>query len=175
MKKIVYVLALIILISACGQPNSRQNEKKNKPTEKVIDTQKSLTNNQSTIDSVDKANNESIIMSGGKVTKAYVFSNDSSISLTANMRADHRFFGYAKPDTQSERLLLLSIFTNDVENNPYKCKLGSFYDTGGMEYIDLKYQGTTGNFIKVTAVDNVTSKSTIIYFEKKWIEFFADK
>jgi hypothetical protein len=86
------------------------------------------------------------------------------------MRKDHRIFGYAKPDTKSERLLLISVFTNDVENNPFGCKLGSYYDTSGMDDITLKYKETLGKFIKAVAIDKSNNK-TDIYFEKKWIEF----
>ncbi len=122
-------------------------------------------------DSIDKTNNESVIASGDNITKAFVFLNDgdSTINLTGNIRQDHRIFGYAKPDTNSERLLLLSVFTNDVENNPFGCRLGAYYDTGGMDELTLKYISTTGNFIKATATDK-TNNSTTIYFEKKWID-----
>jgi hypothetical protein len=85
------------------------------------------------------------------------------------MRRDHRIFGYAAPDTKSERLLLLSIFTSDVENNPFQCKLGAYYDTGGMDGVGLKYAGTAGDFVKALATDNA-NKTTTVYFEKKWIE-----
>jgi hypothetical protein len=123
-------------------------------------------------DSIDKANNESVIASGDNITKAFVFlkGGDSTINLTANIRQDHRIFGYAKPDINSERLLLLSLFANDVQNNPFGCKLGAYYDTGGMDALTLKYISTTGNFVKAAATDK-TNKSTTIYFEKKWIEF----
>ena len=80
------------------------------------------------------------------------------------------FFGYAKPDIKSERLLLLSVFTIDVENNPFGCRLGAYYDTGGMDELTLKYNSTTGDFVKATAIDKANN-STTIYFEKKWIEF----
>ena len=124
------------------------------------------------LDSIDKVNNETVLASGDDITKAFVSlkEGDSTIYLTANIRKDHRIFGYAKPDTKSERLLLLSVFTNDVENNPFCCRLGAYYDTGGMDELTLKYNSTTGNFVKATATDK-TNKSTTIYFEKKWIEF----
>jgi hypothetical protein len=79
-------------------------------------------------------------------------------------------FGYANPDIKSERLLLISVFTNDVEKNPFGCKLGSYYDVGGMQNIKLKYLETAGNFIKAVAIDS-SNNFTTLYFEKKWIVF----
>jgi hypothetical protein len=111
--------------------------------------------------------------SGEQVTKAYVDLQDTNrlIQLTANMRQDHRIFGYSKPDTQSERLLLLSVFTSDVENNPFGCKLGAYYDTSGMEEgLSLKYISTTGDFVQAVYLDKL-KQSTTVFFEKKWIAF----
>ena len=122
------------------------------------------------LDSIEKANNKSVIASGSNVTKAYIFlkNGDSTISLTANIRQDHRIFGYSRPDIKSKRLLLLSVFTDDVENNPFGCKLGSYYDTSRMDDLTLKYLETLENFVKAVAIDK-TNHKTILYFEKKWI------
>lgn len=148
MRYLFYLPTLFLFISAFGQTNS------------------------SKLDSIDKANNKSVIASGTDITKAYVFlkDGDSTIRLTANIRKDHRIFGYSKPNTKSERILLISVFTNDVENNPFGCRLGSYYDTGGMKGMTLKYKETLGKFIKAIAIDNSNNK-TVIYFEKKWIHF----
>jgi hypothetical protein len=62
------------------------------------------------------------------------------------------------------------VFTNDIKNNPFGCKLGAYYQTSNMDDITLKYISTTGDFIKAEAIDK-TNKSTTIYFEKKWVEF----
>ena len=126
----------------------------------------------SKLDSIDKTNNESLIASENNITKAFVYlkNGDSSIYLTSNIRQEHRIFGYKKPDTKSERLLLLSVFTNDVENNPFGCKLGAYYDTGDMKDLKLKYLRTIGTFVEAAAFDNNNNKTTNIYFEKKWIE-----
>jgi hypothetical protein len=147
MRNIIYILSLVLPILACGQTSIK-------------------------LDSIDKTNNASIIASGDKITKAFISlkEGDSIISLTGNIRQAYRIFGYGKPDTKSERLLLLSIFTNDVEKNTFGCKLGAYYDTGGMTDIKLKYIGTSGDFVKALAIDK-SNKSTTIYFEKKWIEF----
>lgn len=166
---------MTLLICACGQTNPKTDNQENceQAITAVDTTQKSQATEKLTkLDSIEKANNESVVASGDNITKAFVFlkDGDSTINLTANIRQDHRIFGYAKPDTKSERLLLLSVFTNDVENNPFGCRLGAYYDTGGMEELTLKYNSTIGDFIKATAIDKANN-STTIYFEKNWIEF----
>lgn len=175
MRKTIYISTLTLLISSCGQTNPKSDCQENSErTNTVVDTTKisQETEKLTQLDSIEKANNESVIASGDNITKAFVFlkEGDSIINLTANIRQDHRIFGYAKPDIKSERLLLLSVFTNDVENNPFGCRLGAYYDTGEMDELTLKYNSITGNFVKATAIDKANN-STIIYFEKKWIEF----
>ena len=166
---------LCVLISACKQASPTFENKPAEPSGKVLaNSNRSLkpTDRFTKLDSTGKVNNERIVASGGNITKAFVFlkQGDSTIHLTANTKLDHRIFGYAKPDIQSERLLLLSIFTDDVEDNPYGCKLGAYYDTGGMGGLRLEYNSIIGNFVKATGVDK-TNKLTTIYFERKWIDF----
>ena len=103
-------------------------------------------------------------------TRAMV-SEDSIISLKADIKRDHRIFGYMKPDTTSEKLLLLSIFTSDVVNNPYNCKLGAYYETNDMTGLQLKYLGMNGQFIKAAAFAKKSRQSTIFYFQRKSILF----
>ena len=175
MIKTIYISTLTLLICACGQTNPKSdNQENSKQTITDLNTIKTsqATEKLTKLDIIEKENNESVVASGNNITKAFVFlkDGDSTIDLTANIRQDHRIFGYAKPDIKSERLLLLSVFTNDVENNPFGCKLGAYYDTGGMDELTLKYISTNGNFVKATAIDK-TNNSTTIYFEKKWIDF----
>jgi len=175
MRNGIYILTFATLVSACGQTNSKSdNHQISLQNNTTADTTNTTQARQeiNKLDSIDKVNNESVVASGDDITKAFVFikDGDSIIMLTSNIRRDHRIFGYAEPDIKSERLLLLSVFTNDVQNNPFGCKLGAYYDTGGMSELTLKYISTTGNFVKATATDK-TNKSTTIYFEKKWIEF----
>lgn len=174
MSKPIYVYLIFFLAISCQQTNPASDP--------PVETQPTITKeartplNQETslttqLDSIDKENNESIVAAGEDINKAFVSLNsgDSTIHLNDSKWQDHRIFGYAAPDTQSERLLLLSIFTNDVENNPFGCKLGAYYDTGGMDNLTLKYSATVGNFVKALAIDKANN-STTIYFEKKWIE-----
>ena len=104
------------------------------------------------------------------INKLSVAKSDSSLWLIARMQLDHRIFGYAKPDTNSQKLILLSIFTNDVKDNPYKCPFGSYYETSGMENIKLKFLEKKKWFIKAEIIENDSAK-TPVYFLKKWVEF----
>jgi hypothetical protein len=162
MRKSFCILLLSLLFSACGQTNQKSDNQVNAQT-KVVFTQ---------LDSIEKVNNESIVASGVYLTKAIVYlkEGDSTINLIANIRQNHRIFGYAKPDIKSERLLLLSVFTDDVEKNPFGCKLGAYYETAGMGELTLKFISTNGSFVKAVAIDK-SQKLTVVYFEKKWMEF----
>ena len=142
----------ILIIYACGQSNSRSYYQVNSRNDFVsIDsshinqTPYILTN----LDSIEKANNESVVASGDNINKAFVFvkDGDSMINLTANIRMDHRIFGYSAPDIHSERLLLLSVFTNNVEDNPFRCKLVANYNTRDMDDLTLKFITITENFV----------------------------
>lgn len=168
-KAFIFALPLGLLVAACGPTSSAPESA---TTDGTTATKATTTPSISAkLDSIDQANEASVLASGDNITKAYVFleSGDSTLHLTANMRQDHRIWGYEKPDTRSARLLLLSIFTNDVENNPFACKLGAYYDTSGMGALSLKYLATSGNFVKAVATDPA-NQSTILYFEKKWID-----
>ncbi|UIR54600.1 hypothetical protein LZQ00_09970 [Sphingobacterium sp. SRCM116780] len=176
-KPLVIILLLLFLLS-CKQEQAKQK----KPI--VVDTItaqtkaavldiKSPTPSLSRLDSIERTNNKSVLESGDQVTKAYVHLNDggdSIIRLNANIRIDHRIFGYAQPDTQSKRLFLFSIFTDDVENNPFDLPLGAYYETSAMEAKKLKYINTTGNFVKAMFIDANNNPGRTLYFEKKWIE-----
>ncbi len=163
-KILLFILA--IATAGCGQEGSKNSQN---PSASGPGQTEAATPGNPTLDSIDMANDESVINAGDDLTKAYV-AEDSTISLTANMRADHRIIGYAQPDTASKRLLMLSVFTNDVENNPFNCELGAYYDTAGMENLTLKYQGTIGDFARVIAIDK-SNKATTLFILKKWLVF----
>ncbi len=172
MKAAIHVLTIVLLLSACAQTDPLTQYRQSGTVDGPASDPSNTELEPSTRDSIDKENNESVVASGDNITKAVVrlTDGDSTISLTAYIRKDHRIFGYAGPDTNSERLLLLSIFTNDVQNNPFGCTLGAYYDTIGMGALTLKYSSTNGTFVKAHAIDKA-GRSTPIYFERKWIVF----
>ncbi len=155
MKKIIYLLPIFILVTvtSCKQTTLDKIEE-----ETLI---------VSMIDSIDLAHAQSVRRSGDQISKAYV--SDGLLYLNANMKKDHRIFGYAQPDTLSQRLFLLSVFTNDVENNPFKLPVGAHYELSIYSQLRIKYQSHDDRFVKAVATDSVGKKTTL-FFEKKWVE-----
>lgn len=103
------------------------------------------------------------------IQKATINKSDSLIWITANMKLDHRLFGFEKPSLNSRKMILISIFTSDVEKNPFHCPYGAYYDSSNMNDIKLKFKEYIGSFVKVDLL--MKNKKEVIYFEKKWIEF----
>lgn len=114
--------------------------------------------------------NQRSVDEAGPESRNYMFISDKGqVHLYSNIRYEHRMFGYAKPDTKSKRLILFSVYTNDVEGNPFNCPFGSYYETAGMEKILLTYLKTTGRFAEMNLCRN--GKNTKVYFLKKYIRF----
>ncbi|CAH8283726.1 hypothetical protein EV196_102579 [Mariniflexile fucanivorans] len=101
--------------------------------------------------------------------KAFI-EKDGSIWMSANMKKDHRIFGYKEKDIYSTKMILLSIFTNEVENNPFNCKYGAFYDTNGMHNLKLRYIATEDDFLKIEII-NEGKPIDEVYMLKQWFEF----
>lgn len=178
MKATIYIFSLTVLISSCGAADTQtKSVKADSTVHTAIDTPAyvphpaPLTKEVTTLDSIEAANNKSVLASGDDVTKAWVNlgRGDSTIHLQADIKKDHRFYGYAHPDIRSERLILFSIFTNDVSGNPFKCKLGAYYNMQESDSVSVKYLSTDNGFVKTT-VTGKTNTPSIVYFEKKWID-----
>lgn len=103
------------------------------------------------------------------MSKAYI-DKDSIIWLTANMRLDHRIFGYQKNDITSKKMIILSIFTSEVENNPFNCSYGAYYDTNEMDGMQLRYNSHDGHFLKIAIIKDNKELDTV-YMEKVWFVF----
>ncbi len=129
---------------------------------------KKKTEAQQKLDSIELMNNKSIIDSGNRFTKAYVDLDDKNFVLWADMKMDHRFYGYEKPDVNSKKLILFSIFTNDVEGNPFDLPLGAYYSTADMEGSSFKFKGEKEGFVEVEFTDG-DGKQNTLYFERKWV------
>jgi hypothetical protein len=131
---------------------------------------KKLNQTLSKLDSLDIENNRQVKLAGENITKAYIYMNDSILNLWSDIRSDYRFFGYEKADTLSKRLIFFSVFTNDVKNNPFNCKLGAYYSMPNRDKLLIKYEAIQGAYIKTIAT-NKKGEKTILYFEEKWVEF----
>ena len=102
--------------------------------------------------------------------KALIYRRDSSFHVYSNIRADYRIIGYESPDTNSRKMILFSVFTSDVEHNPFHCPYGSYYDSAQGNELLIKYTGEQGSFIKAT-INGEKKQPATVYFQKKWIEF----
>jgi hypothetical protein len=67
-------------------------------------------------------------------------------------------FGYDEPDVKSEKVICFSSFTEDVENNPHKCIMGAYYETG--EFV-FEYVEIIGEFVKLKMI---TGENTELFF-----------
>lgn len=173
MKYPIYITIMILIFSSCEKTKTKGEIQKIKNYSNVSDdTSKTKIENEklTTFDSLEKVNNNIINASNDNIAKATVFlkTGDSTINLYSNINKEYKFFGYAKPNVNSERLILFSVFTNDVENNPFGCKFGAFYETSGIDNLKLKYISTNGNFVNAKIINN-SNISTNVFFEKKWI------
>ncbi|MGQ7944902.1 hypothetical protein [Flavobacterium sp. WC2509] len=175
MKKIIILVITIFVFSSCKNEKELKVIEKPKPDsiEKLeIDCSgnpKVEKNQDDKLEAIEKENSEIIEQDEEYINKAAIEQNDSLIWLTVNMKRDHRIFGFEKPDVKSKRMILLSIFTKDVENNPFNCPYGAFYETSGMKNITLKFKENIGDFAKIE-IQKENSKE-VVYFEKKWLEF----
>lgn len=174
-KEIIVVFSLITACFACKNQNKQQvtidTSKKQKVVKTAIDSTE--TAGVKGILQPEKRNNIQLeVLNEEALNKIYIplKRNDSTLYLSAEMKSDHRIFGFAKADASSEKLILFSIFTNEVEGNPFNCKYGSYYDISkGAQKFSLKYNGKKENFIAAILTDSLNQKHDI-YFEKKWID-----
>ena len=102
--------------------------------------------------------------------RAVVSKAESIFHVYNNIRADHRLIGYESPDTNSKKMVLFSVFTSDVEDNPFHGPYGSYYDSAHPIELVIKHTGEQGSFI-VASISGGSKKPATIYFEKKWVEF----
>jgi hypothetical protein len=158
--KIGFVILLTSLLLSYQNkilPQNKQTLIDTLPQGKKID---SLKSSHIYPDVIDKQN----------ILKADISKNDSSFSVFGSISKDYRIFGYQKPDTNAKRLILFSVFTRDVENNPYHCEYGAYYQTSSMNNSEIKFKSVIGSFVKTELYINGL-KTADLFFEKKWVNF----
>ncbi|MGB8191513.1 MAG: serine hydrolase [Chitinophagaceae bacterium] len=110
------------------------------------------------------------IISEESMQRAQISKRDSILLVNQNIRKDYRIFGYERPDTSSSRLILFSVFTRDVQNNPYRCTYGAYYSSPAIKEKEIKFIGHAGAFVKTALI--IQGKIVCeLYFEKRWVEF----
>lgn len=169
MKGQLIIIFLFLLFTSC---RNTEQTKKADPIEAKVDT----TVKKDSIKKMEPVH-KSVSNTGfsdqidlDNIQKATVSKSDSSIWLSANMKLDHRIIGYDQPDTNSKKMILFSIFTRDVKDNPFNCPFGAYYSTSDMENTKLKFIGNAGSFIKASIIKDNNVAATV-YIEKAWVEF----
>jgi hypothetical protein len=103
---------------------------------------------------------------------AVIYKNDNLLYVYDDMHQDIRLFGYAKPDTMSQKMILYSIFTSDVEGNPFNCPFGAYYQTNGLRNGEIRVLSTKAPmFIKaeIHGINVADTISNVVYFLKDLI------
>jgi hypothetical protein len=149
MDKVVFFIFLQLLLSC----NSKGEEDRNK-----ADTIYGLKDTN-----VASSNDDQLELCG----RAQISKSDSVFWVSGEIKCDYRIFGYSAPDINSEKLILFSVFTKDVEKNPYKCSLGAHYDSNAIA--EVRYIKDTGKFVKTRLLSN--GKSFDVFFLKTNVEF----
>jgi len=111
-------------------------------------------------------------ISQDNLLKAVVSRSDSLIWIRGDIKKDYRIFGYQSPSTKSKPLILFSVFTRDVTDNPYNCKYGAYYSTSDLAFEDtrIKFRGFDGKFALAQFIIEGNVADTF-YFERKWLTF----
>jgi uncharacterized protein YecT (DUF1311 family) len=104
-----------------------------------------------------------------KPSKVYI-EKDSTIWVPENIHSELKIFGYQYKNIESKKMILISVFTNDVENNPYNCEYGSYYHTQSMSDMVLKYLSTQEMFMEIAVLKKGKLLGNV-YMEKKWFVF----
>lgn len=164
----VFLLVSVLLIGGCKSKASDQDSIADNDLETII----------MSADSVDDGGDDDdnfSLYEERSLSPAIVYSDDSIVYVYADMNKDFRMFGYARPDTTSQKMILYSIFTSDVEDNPFDCPFGAYYETNGLTNGKLRIVSKDDpQFIKVevSGIDlpNDTVSNTV-YFLKNLIQF----
>lgn len=102
--------------------------------------------------------------------KLSIDQSDSITSLFANIHSAYTFFGYSKPDTNSTKLIVFSIFTNQVKGNPHQCKYESHYGDNSLGEKLIKFCSYTGEFGKFQLIKNAKVIDQL-FFKKENFKF----
>ena len=171
MKNLIYSLSAILLLSftACQESAPNQNkEKEQLTTENTTETDKDKTKET---ENTAEATRD-IAANKVEMSPILVVNKEGGVYLDADPRTnDYSIVGYAKPDLQSKKRLLISVLTAEVENNPSGCDLGAYYDLDFMMDAGVafkKHLGTEGDFAKFEL--NANGKTEIVYIQKGWVQ-----
>lgn len=102
--------------------------------------------------------------------KFFMYDDDHTMSLklVSHMTSRHRILCYDSPSLTANPILLYSIYTSDVQNNPFGFEFGAYYDEIGPDS-KMYFLGFDGDFVKAEYIDKA-GKEHIVYFERHWLE-----
>jgi hypothetical protein len=112
------------------------------------------------------------VISQNNLLKAEVSRSDNSIWIRGDIKKDYRIFGYQSRSAKSKPLILFSVFTRDIKDNPYNCTYGAYYSTSDLVFEDtrIKFKRFKGKFAEAQFL--IEGKVTdTFYFERKWLTF----
>lgn len=156
--KIILLFLCSVFIISCQNQN-----RKNKGV---------VTEKHSFSDTLNKKKPKVVIHSS--IYKFHIRKKDSIITFPGVCCDAYRVFGYESPSLKSKKVILISVFTNEVKGNPFKLKFGSYYHVSDSDSITLKLITIEGPFAKVNFKNHRNDKG-VIYFEKEWLEFEVEE
>jgi len=167
---LLFALFIAIQFLGCDSNNKKSSTQVAiiDTTAVAIDSNLQETNHQletlkKSVDTVPEINEE-------LMQRAIISKTDSSFHVYSNIRADYRIIGYQFPVLTSKKLVLFSVFTTDVQDNPHRCTYGSYYGSPNQDELLIKYTGDAGSFVQAKISRDLEEASTV-YFEKRWVEF----
>jgi len=164
----ISILIVAVLFASCRNEAQHNTDLKNEDSTLVLENK--VPNKQVNTKADSKISSSDIKLSSDPefLQRASV-GTDSIIRVVSDIKLDYRIFGFEKPDTNSRKMVLFSVFTPDVENNPYKCPYGSYYGTPPEDDMKIKFVAKTDDYIK--AIVTKDKMQSPVYFHKNWIEF----
>lgn len=152
---------LIFLICCCFVSCQNKSEKK----ESVKKTEK-----QKYLDIINLKNIKATSNRLDYLYKLHINKKDSIIYWPGICCDTYRVFGYENSDLRSKKVILISVFKDDVDGNPFGLKYGAYNDISERNEFEIKYIGNDKKFIKAKYI-KLKKIQGIIYFEKKWAQF----
>tara|TARA_B100001094_G_C18179802_1_gene800217 strand:+ start:293 stop:700 length:408 start_codon:yes stop_codon:yes gene_type:complete len=83
------------------------------------------------------------------INKIIVNKDDSTVWIMMNTVLGENSYGYESPDVNSKKMLCLTIFSDDLKNNPDKCIYGACQSPNANKKYDFKFSGTKEGFTEL--------------------------
>ena len=104
-------------------------------------------------------------------TRGTIDKNTRLFTVKAALADKYSVIGYAEPDRKSQKMIIFSVYDNEVTDNPMNLPLGAYHETTGLKDGDhIEYDSEAGQFVKL---NYIRSNKTItpFYIERGFIKF----